>query len=358
MAKDLTTSKIDRQNILNNEIAVIELQKVLKIDCIFFEDKLYFTKEMLARFFDVDVRTIERYISAFSDELKVNGYEVLRGKRLRDFLSSYKDHFATDINVGTKITVLSVFDFKSFLNMAMLLVESENARVLRQAMLDIVIDLINQKTGGSTKYINQRDKDFIGAYLQEENYRKEFTDALRDYVDMGNLKYAIFTDMIYQSIFKEKASEYREVLKLHKNDKVRDTLYSEILDLVASYEYGLAEIIKAKSEELQRKLTNWEMQELFKEFEDLPHWKPLIVRGRDKMASRDLALRDAFHKQLEEYIRPLDRVEYERFLGPEGDEIERLMRENQDKIKEIHTSDLDSLMDENELVLKRLKERE
>ncbi|MCK9315577.1 MAG: DNA-binding protein [Verrucomicrobia bacterium] len=358
MTNDLTTSKIDRQNILNNEIAVAELQKSFKIDCIFFEDKLHFTKEMLARFFDVDTRTIERYVSSFSAELKENGYKVLRGKRLREFLNLYTAHFGTDIDVGTKITVLSVFDFRSFLNMAMLLVESENARVMRQAILDVVIDLINQKTGGSTKYINQRDKDFIGAYLQEENYRREFTDALRDSVDMGNFKYAIFTDMIYQSIFKEKAREYKEVLKLYKNDKIRDTLYSEILDLVASYECGLAETIKTRSEELQRKLTNWEVQALFKEFEDLPHWKPLIVRGRNKMASRDLALRDAFHKKLEEYIRPLEQAEYERFLGTEGDEVERLMQENQEKIKEIRGADLDALLDANEDVLKRLKERE
>ncbi|WP_455655432.1 DNA-binding protein [Phascolarctobacterium sp.] len=358
MVNDLTTSKTDRQNILNNGIAVAEIQKNLRIDCIFFEDKLYFTKEMIARFFDVDVRTIERYISAFSDELKENGYAVLKGKNLRDFLNVYKVHFGTDINVGTKITVLGVFDFRAFLNIAMLLSESENARVLRQSMLDIVIDLINQKTGGSTKYINQRDKDFIGAYLQEENYRKEFTDALRDYVDMGNFKYPLATDMIYQSIFKEKAKEYREVLKLHKNDKVRDTLYSEILDLVASYECGLAETIKSKSEKLKRKLSNWDLQALFSEFENLPHWKPLIVRGRNKMASRDLALRDTFHKQLEEYIRPLEKTEYERFLGAEGDEIERLMQENQEKIKTLQKVDLDTLIDENKDVLKRLKERE
>ena len=164
--------------------------------------------------------------------------------------------------------------------------------------------------------------------------------------------------MIYQSVFKEKAREYRDVLKLYKNDNVRDTLYSEILDLVASYECGLAETIKTRSEELQRQLTNWETQDLFKEFENLPHWKPLIVRGRDKMASRDLALRDAFHKQLEEYIRPLERAEYERFLGSEGDEIQRLMQENRIKIREIQSSDIDDLMDQNEDVLKRLKERE
>ena len=41
-------------------------------------------------------------------------------------------------------------------------------------MLDIVIDLINRKTGGGTKYINQRDKDFVFSSLQEDNYRTSF----------------------------------------------------------------------------------------------------------------------------------------------------------------------------------------
>lgn len=361
MARDLTTSKVDRQNILNNDTAIIEIQRSANISGILFEGKYRFSKNMVAQFFDVDIRTIERYVSDFADELTSNGYEILRGHRLKKFIECIKLYDVPDMNVGnisSRTPQLALFDIRSFLDMAMLLVESENARILRKAILDIVIDLINQKTGGATKYINQRDKDFIGAYLLEENYRKEFTDALRDYVDMGNFKYAFFTDMIYQSIFKEKAREYREVLKLHKNDKVRDTLYSEILDLVASYECGLAETIKEKSVELNRKLTNWEAQELFKGFENLPHWKPLIARGRDKMASRDLALRDAFHKQLEDYIRPLERAEYERFLGSEGDEIERLMQENKERIKELHAPDIDRLMEENKDVLKRLKERE
>lgn len=104
----------------------------------------------------------------------------------------YKIH---DGNILTNYTPqIAIFGFKAFLNMAMLLTESENAKVLRKIMLDIVIDFVNQRTGGSTKYINQRDQDFISAFLQEENYRREFTDALRDYVDMGNSKYAIYTD--------------------------------------------------------------------------------------------------------------------------------------------------------------------
>lgn len=339
MEKDLTTSQIDRQNILNNEYAIEEIQKATNVKCIVWNGEYYLTKELVADFFGVDVRTIERYIARDNEELQANGYMVLRGKMLQEFLDVYESAFATDINVGHKIRALSVFNFRAFLNIAMLLVESETAAEVRHIMLDIVIDLLNQKAGGSTKYINQRDSDFVGAFLQEENYRREFTDALRDYVDMGNAKYGIYTDKIYQSIFREKAKEYKQILKLSKNDRVRDTFYSEILTLISSYECGLATMIKEQSEQLGRKLNNWELSDLFVAFESLPMWKPLIIQARTKMASRDMALRDAFHYQLEEYIKPLEAEEYNRFLGAVGDELEKLMAENQDVLKRLKESE-------------------
>ena len=338
MAKDLTTSKIDRQNILNNELAVNEIQKQTGIQGILYEGRLRFTKSMVATYFDVEVRTIERYVSDNSDEIMSNGYEILKGKKLKDFMNCVLEQDVPDINVGNisnRTPQIAIFDFKAFLNVAMLLAESENAKVLRQIMLDIVIDFVNQRTGGSTKYINQRDQNFISAFLQEENYRREFTDALRDYVDMGNSKYAIYTDKIYQSIFKEKAQEYKQILHLSKKDNARDTMYSEVLDLIASYECGLAAMVKEQSEQLGRKLNNWELSDLFSAFEQLPLWKPLIVRARTKMASRDMALRDAFHYQLGEYIKPLDAEEYEKFLGVAGDELEKLMQENSDVLKRL-----------------------
>lgn len=223
--------------------------------------------------------------------------------------------------------------------MAMLLSESDKARALRQLMLDIVIDIINRRTGGGTKYINQRDKDFIGSSLQEENYRRKFTDALKHYVVEDRYKYAHFTDMIYVSIFREKAHEYKKILDLKASDKVRDTFYSEILDIIAAYESGLADAVKNEYESLGHPLSIAETEALFRRFESMALWKPLIHRGRTKMASRDMALRDAFHYQLSEYIQPLDKDEYQKFLGAAGDELERLMAENQE-------------------VLKRLKERE
>ena len=339
MAKDLTQSRLDRQNILNNELAIREIQETSIVEAVFFEDRLLMTKEMIASFFEVDIRTIERYISVNSEELKQNGYELLRGQKLKDFLRCYDEHFGTDIYVGTKTTVLGVFDFRAFLDIAMLLSESEKARAIRQVILDVVIDLINRKTGGGTKYINQRDDGYVHALLQEDNYRRQFTDTLKNCVENNQYKYAHFTDMIYVSIFREKAKEYKKILDLKKNDKVRDTFYTEILDIIAAYESGLAEEIKKKSIQVGRVLSIHETEELFHEFEKMTLWKPLIQRGRIKMASRDMALRDAFHYQLSEYIQPLDSDEYQKFLGAAGDELERLMQENQDVLHRLKERD-------------------
>ncbi len=250
MDKDLTASQIDRQNILNNDAALAEIQQQTNIKGFLFEEKLCFTKSMVATYFEVDIRTIERYVSENQGELTENGYEILIGKRLKDFLDCIQTQDVPDIYVGSisnRTSQIAIFDFRAFLNLAMLLVESDPAKSLRKVILDIVIDFINRKAGGGTKYINKRDSDFLGAFLQEENYRREFTDALRDYVDMGNAKYGIYTDKIYQSIFREKAKEYKQVLNLSAKDRVRDTFYSEILTLIASYECGLAEMIKQQS---------------------------------------------------------------------------------------------------------------
>jgi len=339
MAKDLTNSSLERQNILNNPYALKEIQNATKITGVMFEGSLRLTKDQVASFFDVDTRTIERYLEKYSDELGSNGYMVIKGQKLKSFRDAIDEQFVPDIDVGHKVRNLGIFDFRSLLNIAMLLTESETARVLRQTILDIVIDTINQRTGGGTKYINQRDEEFIQAAFSEENYRKEFTDALRDYVSMGSFKYPLYTDKIYVSIFRENSKVYRKVLKLHEKDKVRDTFYSEILDLIASFEFGFAKMLETESKKLGRTLTSFETEALYKTFESQPHWTPLIERARNKMASRDLAFRDALHKQLSEYVTPLQAADFERFLGEKSKELEERLKEAED-------------------VFKRLKERE
>ena len=341
MKKDLTTSSIDRQNILNNPYALSEIEKATGIQGIPFEGKTVVLKDQAASFFEVSSRTIENYLEQNGEELGRNGYEVLKGKRLKNIKLAIQGADVPEIDFGNiKMTPqLGVFDFRAFLNLAMLMRESERAGLLRKAMLDIVIDTINQRTGGATKYINQRDEAFIHAVFIEENYRKQFTDALDHCIEMGKVKYPIYTDKIYVSIFKEQAQEYRKILRLSKRENLRDTFYSEVLELIASYECGFADVLQTAFKNEGRKLSPWEADQLFKEFESLAHWKPLIERARNKMASRDLAFHDALHKQLQDYITPLQREEFERFLGEKSKDLAERLEDAKD-------------------VMKRLKERE
>lgn len=335
MSKDLTKSQLDRQNILNNPFAVEEIKKASNIRGVLYEGKLVLLKEQAAEFFEVTPRTIDNYISKYETELRQNGYEILRGKSLREFKLCLKRQFDNENNFIIKTNVLGIFDFRAFLNLAMLVTESDRARLLRQTILDIVIDTINQRTGGRTKYINQRDEDFIISYFEEENYRKDFTDALRDFVDMGNFKYPLYTNKIYVSIFQEEAQEYRRILRLQENDKVRDTFYAEILDLISAYEYGFAKVLEEAYIKKGVKLNSWEVDKLFFEFESQPHWKPLIEKARQKMASRDLAFRDALHNQLKEYLAPLRAAEFERFLGEKSKELVERMEEAKEIFKRL-----------------------
>ena len=181
---------------------------------------------MGADFYSIEERTIERYLEKHSDELSANGYILCKGKHLKEL----KLQFAPVINVGSKTTQLGLFNFRSFLNMGMLLTESEQAKKVRSLILDFVIATINEKTGGGTKYINRRDVNYLPAAITEENYRKNLTSAINRYVDGHHTyKYSQITDFIYKAVFKENAKEYREVLKLDSKDNVRHTLYAEVL---------------------------------------------------------------------------------------------------------------------------------
>ena len=72
--KDLTISNIERQNVLNNRFAVSKVQEHLDIEGILFEGEYRFTKKMVADFYEIEERTIERYLEKHSDELSANGY--------------------------------------------------------------------------------------------------------------------------------------------------------------------------------------------------------------------------------------------------------------------------------------------
>lgn len=328
MNKDLTTSLIARNNILNNKYALAELETNLQLNGLVWEGETVFTKQQTAQILDIDVRTVERYISDYADELSKNGYRLLKGKSLKDM----KLFYVSDIDVGDispKAPSLGIFTFRALLNLAMLVTESERAKFIRSRMLDIVIDVIAQKAGGQTKFINQRDTDYLPAAYLEESYRKQFTDALRDYLEMGNGKYGLYTDKIYRVIFCENTKEYRQILKLAEKDKTRETMYAEVLKAIGSFETGLAAQMKAEYEKLGRKLAPNELDKLIDDAAENPFLQPFILDARIKMSSRDLGFREVLHEKLTQYIQAVPENDFERFLGERSRSLQEQLEDTQ-----------------------------
>lgn len=380
MKKDLTTSAIDRQNILNNPEVLVTIQEQLGISGMLYENEYRFTTAQIAEYFDVSTKTIKRHLDTHRDELDSNGYVVLKGQKLKEFknmfahllYSDIEDDDAqrdidvplsdTDANITkdddrdidvpiiskasnkqalNRLKALAIFNFRALLNIGMLLTESEKAKALRSRMLDIVISNLNQKLGGSTKYVNQRDGEFLVAFAREPVYREEFNSALSRYLDLGDEKYKIFTDEVYKAIFHENAEEYKSILRLKEGVNPRDTMYAEVLNLIASFEIGIADELKEKSAILNRKLSGEELHQLIQNFASKRHWIPQLEDARTKMASRDYGLRDITHERLKPYIKSLSPDDYQRFIGEKSQDLVRRILENPELLE----------------VFKRLKDR-
>lgn len=331
--KDLTVSNIERQNILNNRYAVDEIQKQLKIAGMLFHGEYWLTKKMVADFYEVDISTIDRYLTSNSDELKHNGYVLCKGKSLKEF----KLQFAHLISEASKTTQLGLFNFKAFLNIGMLLTESERAKALRSMILDLVIATIHEKTGGGTKFINRRDINYLPAAITEENYRKNLTSAINRYVEgHQTYKYAQVTDFIYKAVFKENAKEYREILSLNNKDNVRHTLYAEVLLVISSFENGISAIIQEQYKQNGGiKLTIKEVEHIIEELAEHPMQKPYLNDARTKMASRDFSFRDAYHGNIAEYLKAVTPEEFEKFIGDQSIDFDHILADNKDVLKRL-----------------------
>lgn len=355
MKKDLTNSEIDRKNVLNNSLAITEAYEQIGFQGMLFENKYRFTKQQVASFYEVDIRTIERLLESHQEELISSGYELFTGSRLKKLKTAFQGGIKagqsdiSDIHVGDipdiseneifslRAPSIGIFTFKTFLNLGMLLTSSEKAQRLRSVILDIVIDVLNQKFGGKTKYINQREEEFLPSAIREYNYRKEFANALDFFIVPNKFKYSQLTDKIYKSIFKEDSKEYRQILNLNRKESLRSTMYAEVLDLISGFENGFADHLKNKSVTLGRRLSLSEANLLFTEYEQLMHAfiNPLREKARSLMASRDLAFREALHEKLKDYINEVSADDFDKFLGERSMDLEKRLQDNKEVFKRL-----------------------
>jgi hypothetical protein len=112
--KDLTTSDISRQNILNNNFALEKVELYLALGGITWKNERVFTKAQLSNLLQIDERTIDRHIENHKDEITQNGYTILKGLELKKYVG---DIHVVDIS---RAPSLGVFTFKTVLNKAFL----------------------------------------------------------------------------------------------------------------------------------------------------------------------------------------------------------------------------------------------
>ena len=332
----LDNSATDRKNILNNEYAVSKIQQKLNVKGTLFRGEYWLTTRQVESYFDIDKRTLIRYTNEYREELEESGYRVISGDDLKEF-RYVGDIYVTNI-VDGKVPKQGIFNVKAFLNLAMLLTESQKARELRRMMLEITTQTVNMLAGGNTKYINQRDEKYLLAAYYNEGYNKKFRDALKNYVtnSKDTAKYPNYNDKVYRIIFKENSKEYKTILELSKKERPRDTMYADVLSAISSFENTIASELKNAFEKKgDTPLTREETDEVFNRTAEHPAFEPQIEVARRSMASLDRALRKKQHDSLVDYIYPIDKSDFEKFLGEKSKALSDRIDENIDVLKRL-----------------------
>ena len=179
-------------------------------------------------------------------------------------------------------------------------VESDFKRVMRIATLD-------------PKIINQLTTQFWETRQETKDYRKDFTDCIKNFVAVKN--YGTYTDMLYNFLFLEKAKEYRKLLDLAKKDFTRNYMYEEILLIVGAFEAGLAGEIEKDYKKLGRLLVKDEFVKKFNEFASQKNWLVYQKRARSIMATYDAELRSIKHPKLIDYKKEFSQEDIQKLIG-------------------------------------------
>ena len=373
MAKNLTNSYRDRQNILNNPDVLQKIEQHLNFDELFWERIIYkgnsvFTKQQLSCLFDdVSLDIIDICIASNEKELKNSGYEVLKDEVLKTFLSSSNPRrikFNTrpiDPSNYCGVEILELFTFKAWINIIMLLSESKKAKFVRSRILDIFIDTVAEKEGGHIKYINRRMYYcFNDVYRQPIICPKHLTNAAKKYLNLDSIetnklhavdifsRFSCYYQRVYKLVFGKKSSTYRSDIafftssmfvnetKLKREarfcgfltgDKFYNNLYSEVLKAIVSIEKGIAKEMKLSSRQKQRRITREELDEIVTNLESNSNLKPFIEEARTKMGWINLPFNEALNKKSEAHYKFVTETDFNKFITAKNKSLkEKLLK--------------------------------
>lgn len=179
-------------------------------------------------------------------------------------------------------------------------VESDFKKVMQIATMD-------------SKFINQLTSQFFETREETKEYRRDFTDCIKDFVEVKN--YGTYTDMLYNFLFLERAKEYRKLLSLVKKDLTRNSMYEEIILIIGAFETGLSGEVEKESRKLGRMLTQEEFVKIFDEFSSQRNWLVYQKRARNIMATYDEELRKIKHPKLIDYKKEFSQEDIQKLLS-------------------------------------------
>ena len=117
---------------------------------------------------------------------------------------------------------------------------------------------------------------------------------------------------------------------------MRHTLYAEVLLVVSSFENGVGVAIREQYEKNGRQpLSMADVETIVSSLAEHPMQKPYITDARTKMASRDLSFRDAYHGNIAEYLKAVTPEEYERFIGAQSVDFDKILDDNKDVLQRL-----------------------
>ncbi len=344
MPKDLTNSIIERKNILNNNMAIKAIYDNVGFNGVLFEGKYRFTKNQISQFFDVDTRTIDRLLENNTKELQDNGYEVFKGTQLKNFkmvlgqfILDSKNNIDSLNQVLKKInkaSILGVFTFKALLNIGMLLKNSIKAQMLRGYIINFVVNSLNKKLVGES--INTQN-DYLKRpnSLYKLSYSEDFHNAIKKYVDEGDINYNQINNRIFLSIFNENAGKYKQMLNLIEKNQEH---YSDVINLIAFYNNGFAKHLFEEYVSKGRKLKIIEVHDSFSRFEKSINSfsEPLKEKANLVMAYHGDSFKDFVNKNIRNRVREAESYnDFNIYLNNQVDVLEQRLEENKDVFKRL-----------------------
>jgi phage anti-repressor protein len=208
--------------------------------------------------------------------------------------------YVISIDMAKELAMLENNDRGKLVRKYFIRVEGDFKKVMRIATMD-------------PKIINQLASQFSETREETKDYRKDFTDCIKNFVAVKN--YGTYTDMLYDFLFLEKAKEYRKLLDLAKKDFTRNYMYEEILLTIGAFESGLSGEIEKEFKKSGRMLTKNEFAKKFNEFASQKNWLVYQKRARNIMATYDEELRMIKHPKLIDYRKEFSQEDIQNLLS-------------------------------------------